>query len=150
MSDDEKQTESSVQLMEALLKKLDCLDVLEARLTELDRQQRLHSASLQRLEQRQQHAPPDPRRDRPMGQARFHKLDFPKYDGTGDPMPFVNKCEHYFRGQRTMEEEKVWLAALNLHDAAQQWYMQVEKDEGTPSWNRFKELLDLRFGPPML
>ena len=45
MSDDEKQTESSVQLMEALLKKLDCLDVLDARLTELDRQQCLHSAS---------------------------------------------------------------------------------------------------------
>ena len=83
-----------------------------------------------------------------MGQARFHKLDFPKYDGTGDPMPFVNKCEHYFRGQRTIEEEKVWLAALNLDDTAQQWYTQVEKDEGTPSWNRFKELLDLCFGPP--
>ena len=52
MSDDEKQQDSSVQLMEVILKKLDCLDVLDARLTELDRQQRLHSASLQRLEQR--------------------------------------------------------------------------------------------------
>jgi len=149
MSDDEKQQDGSVQLMEAILKKLDCLDVLDARLTELDRQQHLHSAYLQRLEQRHEHAPPDPRRDGPMGQARFHKLDFPNYDGIGDPMPFVNKCEHYFRGQRTIEEEKVWLAALNLHDAAQQCYTQVEKDEGTPSWNRFKELLDLRFGPPL-
>ena len=119
MSDDEKQQYSSVQLMEVILKKLDCLDVLDARLTELDHQQRLHSASLQRLEQRHEHVPPDPQRDGPMGQAWFHKLDFPKYDGTGDPMPFVNKCEHYFHGQRTIEEEKVWLAALNLHDAAQ-------------------------------
>ena len=25
----------------------------------------------------------------------------------------------------------------------------MEKDEGTPSWNRFKEVLDLRFGPPL-
>jgi len=84
-----------------------------------------------------------------MGQACFHKLDFPKYDGTCDPLPFVNKCEHYFHGQSTIEEEKVWLAALNLHDDAQHWYTQVEKDEGTPSWNRFKELIDLRFGPPL-
>ena len=71
MSDDEKQPDGSVQLMEAILKKLDCLDVLDARLTELDRQQCLHSASLQRLEQRQEHAPPDPRREGPMGQHKY-------------------------------------------------------------------------------
>ena len=84
-----------------------------------------------------------------MGQARFHKLDFPKFDGTGDPLPFISKCEHYFRGQRTMEEEKVWLAALNLNNAAHEWYILVEKDEGTPSWSRFKELINRRFGPPL-
>jgi len=84
-----------------------------------------------------------------MGQARFHKLDFPKFDGTGDPLPFISKCEHYFRGQRTMEEEKVWLAALNLNNAASEWYILVEKDEGTPSWSRFKELINRRFGPPL-
>jgi hypothetical protein len=55
-----------------------------------------------------------------MGHTRFHKLDFPTYDGGGDPLPFLNRCEHYFRGQRTVEEEKVWLAVLHLQGKAQQ------------------------------
>jgi hypothetical protein len=29
------------------------------------------------------------------------------------------------------------------------WYIQVQTDEGTPSWRRFKELLNLRYGPPL-
>jgi hypothetical protein len=47
-----------------------------------------------------------------MGTTRFHKLDFPTFDGGGDPLLFLNRCEHYFRGQRTVEEERVWLAAF--------------------------------------
>jgi hypothetical protein len=29
------------------------------------------------------------------------------------------------------------------------WYIQVQTDEGTPSWRRFEELLNLRYGPPL-
>ena len=29
------------------------------------------------------------------------------------------------------------------------WYIQVQLSEGTPSWRRFSELLNLRFGPPL-
>jgi len=29
------------------------------------------------------------------------------------------------------------------------WYIQVQTDEGTPSWRRFKELINLRYGPPL-
>jgi hypothetical protein len=29
------------------------------------------------------------------------------------------------------------------------WYIYVQTDEGTPSWRRFKELLNLRYGPPL-
>jgi hypothetical protein len=25
-----------------------------------------------------------------------HKLEFPKYDGTGDPLPWLSRCERYF------------------------------------------------------
>lgn len=45
-----------------------------------------------------------------------------------------------------MEEEKVWMASHNLEDGAQMWYIQIQSDEGTPSWRRFKELLNLRYG----
>jgi hypothetical protein len=34
-------------------------------------------------------------------------------------------------------------------DIAQFWFIQLQEDEGTPPWGRFKELLSLRFGPAM-
>jgi hypothetical protein len=66
-----------------------------------------------------------------------------------DLLIFINRCESYFHHQRIMEEEKVWMASHNLEDGAQTWYIQIQSDEGTPSWCRFKELLNLRYGPPL-
>jgi hypothetical protein len=83
--------------------------------------------------------------DRP---PRFQKLDFPHYDGKIDLMLFINKCESYFHQQRTMTEERVWMASYNLEDVAQLWYIQLQEDEGTPPYGCFKELLHLRFAPP--
>jgi hypothetical protein len=130
------------QLMIALLKKMELLETVGERLTKLEAGQHeiLHARAPEVL---------NLRKEGPMGHTRFHKLDFPTFDGGGDPLPFLNRCEHYFRGQRTVEEEKVWLAAHHLHGAAQQWYMRLERDEGTPGWRRFSELLDMRFGPPL-
>jgi len=84
--------------------------------------------------------------DRP---PKFQKMDFPRYDGKSDPLIFINRCESYFHQQRIMEEEKVWMASYNLEEGAQLWYMQVQTDEGTPSWRRFTYLLNLRYGPPL-
>jgi hypothetical protein len=84
--------------------------------------------------------------DRP---PRFLKWDFPWFDGKTDPLLFINKCESYFRQQRTMVEEQVWMASYNLEGIAQHWYIQLQEDEGTPSWSRFRELLNLRFGPAL-
>jgi hypothetical protein len=77
--------------------------------------------------------------DRP---PRFQMMDFPRYDGKSNPLIFINRCESYFHQQRIME--KVWMASYNLEDGAQLWYMQVQTDQGTPSWCRFTELLNLR------
>ncbi|XP_066338026.1 uncharacterized protein [Miscanthus floridulus] len=84
--------------------------------------------------------------DRP---PKFQKMDFPRYDGKSDPLIFINRCESYFHQQRIMEEEKVWMASYNLEDDAQLWYVQLQRDEGTPPWRRFTELLHLRYGPPL-
>jgi hypothetical protein len=84
--------------------------------------------------------------DRP---PRFQKMDIPRYDGKSDPLIFINHCESYFHQQRTMVEEKVWMASYNLEDVAQLWYIQLQEDEGTPRWGRFKDLLNLWFGLPL-
>lgn len=84
--------------------------------------------------------------DRP---PKHWRSEFPRYDGKSDPLIFINKCESFFVQQRIMVEERVWMASYNLQDEAQLWYMQVQEDEGTPTWARFKELLNLRFGPPL-
>ena len=41
------------------------------------------------------------------------------------------------------------MASYNLEEGAQMWYIQVQQDEGTPSWRRFTDLLNLRYGPPL-
>jgi hypothetical protein len=41
------------------------------------------------------------------------------------------------------------MASYNLEDVAQLWYIQLQEDKGTPPWGRFKELLNLRFRPPL-
>jgi hypothetical protein len=76
------------------------------------------------------------------------KWDFPRYDGTTDPMLFLNKCDAYFLQHRTTVDEKVRIASYHLDEVAQLWFTQVQEDDGTPNWAHFKELLNVRFGPP--
>jgi hypothetical protein len=88
----------------------------------------------------------DHHQDRP---PKYWRPEFPRFDGKGDPLPFINKCESFFQQQRIMPEERVWMASYNLHDVAHLWYLQLEEDEGRPTWARFKDLLNVRFGPPL-
>ncbi|KAI4330765.1 hypothetical protein MLD38_029019 [Melastoma candidum] len=131
------------------------LDTLAATLKALQASVEANSQAIQRLSA----ATPQPsssygnrtasgehNQDRP---PRFQKLDFPRYDGKSDPLIFINRCESYFHQQRIMEEEKVWMASYNLEEGAQMWYIQIQQDEGIPSWRRFKDLLHLRYGPPL-
>jgi hypothetical protein len=78
---------------------------------------------------------------------RFYKLEFPTYDGTVDPLNWLNQCKQFFRGQRTLASDRMWLASYHLTGAAQTWYFSIEQDEGMPHWDRFKELCHLQFGP---
>jgi hypothetical protein len=83
------------------------------------------------------------------GVPRYYKLDFPLFDGKSDPLSWINRCEQFFRGQRTADTDKVWLATYHLTGVAQEWYYQRERNHGVPQWDEFTELCHLRFGPPI-
>jgi hypothetical protein len=80
--------------------------------------------------------------------AASHKLRFPKYDGTEDPLLWLNRYDQFFRATRTPDNEKVLLAAFYMQGVTQQWYYTLEHNQGTPTWARFTELVNQRFGPP--
>ncbi|GJN38431.1 hypothetical protein PR202_gb27469 [Eleusine coracana subsp. coracana] len=79
---------------------------------------------------------------------RMPKLNFLHFDGETDPLTWITKCESYFRAMCTMDEEKVWLAALHLNGVAAEWYYALERDHGVVSWPCFVALVNLRFSPP--
>jgi hypothetical protein len=80
----------------------------------------------------------------------YAKLEFATYDGSEDPLNWLNQCEQFFCGQRTLASDRNWLASYHLRAAAQTWYYSLEQDEGgMPPWDRFRELCLLRFGPPI-
>jgi hypothetical protein len=78
-----------------------------------------------------------------------HKLEFPKYDGTGDPLPWLNRCERYFTVRRTPEPKCVALAACYLLNGAQLWFHRLELNGGRPSWSQFIQLVNSLFGPSL-
>jgi hypothetical protein len=83
------------------------------------------------------------------GVPRYYKLDFPQFDGKSDPLSWLNRCEQFFRGQRTEDQDKVWLATYHLTGVAQEWYYQHERNHGVLHWDEFKELCHLLSGPPI-
>ncbi|AQK84803.1 T-complex protein 1 subunit epsilon [Zea mays] len=75
------------------------------------------------------------------GVTRFHKLSFPTFDGKDDPFGWLNRCDQFFRSQRTLEGDKVWPASYHMVGAAQTWYYMLELNLELPiSWPHFKEL----------
>jgi hypothetical protein len=53
------------------------------------------------------------------GGGTTQKLKFPKFDGKGDPLPWLNLCEKFFRLRRTPDDQWVPYTAFNLLDDAQ-------------------------------
>jgi hypothetical protein len=78
-----------------------------------------------------------------------HKLLFSTFDGTEDPLPWLNRCEQFFRIQSIEETGKVFVAVFYMTDDAAQWYALVERNGGTPTWEEFRKLINQCFGPPL-
>ena len=78
-----------------------------------------------------------------------HKLQFPKYDGSDDPITWLHIGEQFFRAYGTPKHLKVPTASFYLDGAAGQWYYRLEKNQGVPSWSQFVDGINRRFGPPL-
>jgi hypothetical protein len=59
-----------------------------------------------------------------------HKLLFPTFDGSKDPLPWLNQCDQFFRIQETPEAGKVFLATFYMSGDASQWYALLEQNHG--------------------
>lgn len=168
MSTSGEQTNSQDQKLDLILSQLTSMytdiNMLKARVDDIDQQMTLGQAVRDKPTEGilptppKRFAPPAPHQStyQPPSLAgerfsapRFHKLEFPKFDGKEDPLPWLNRCEQFFRGQRTPEEDKVWLASYHMLGSAQTWFHRLERDTGTPSWRYFAELVNTRFGPPI-
>jgi hypothetical protein len=145
--------EDPAAMFKPILEKLNSIDALDAKVADIGRRVNNHQAVLEHLESSRENnqgrnSAQFNRNVEMRGTPTLHKPDFPKFDGKGDPLSFIHRCEQFFRGYRVLEE-KVWMASIHLLDAAHIWYMHIEWDNGTPTWRRFTELLNLRFGPPL-
>jgi hypothetical protein len=76
-----------------------------------------------------------------------HKLKFPIFAGTKDPLHWIHKCEQFFRAQQTSKKDRVWLATYHLEGVAQQWYYRLEQNMGSPTWKEFIKRISACFGP---
>jgi hypothetical protein len=75
--------------------------------------QRLPPPTSAHMAEAQPYLPPPPEGDSAIV-PKYHKITFETYDGTEDPLGWLNKCEQFFRGQLTREVDKVWMASYHL------------------------------------
>jgi hypothetical protein len=78
-----------------------------------------------------------------------HKILFPMYDWTEDPLPWLNQCTQFFRIQATEDVGKVFLASFYMTGDTAQWFTLLEKNRLMPTWMEFEQLVHQWFGPPL-
>ena len=89
----------------------------------------------------------------PLGSAderppRLYKLNFPTYNGEGDPRPWLTRCNLFFLGPRTPATDKTWMASYHLTSVAALWYGHLEEKIGRPTWADFVARVSQLFCPP--
>ncbi|CAI9261026.1 unnamed protein product [Lactuca saligna] len=80
---------------------------------------------------------------------RFAKMEFPTYDGRGNPIEWLQRCEDFFEEQQTPTEAWVRHATFSLQGRAIGWYHNLRRMKNRLNWFEFSEECKIKFGPPM-
>ena len=75
------------------------------------------------------------------------KVDFPRYEGKGDPTIWLCKVEQFFELHEISAIEHVPLASFHLESEAHLWYQLLRQELSIVSWKDFKKELNSRYGP---
>lgn len=74
-------------------------------------------------------------------------MNFPKYDGTKDPVSWFSRCKKYFALHKIREHSRVPLASFHLEEDAQIWFDTMQNDQLIENWQELKEAMNHQFGP---
>jgi hypothetical protein len=156
MADVVRRLQAIEDMMRPLVPLRDQMAAIETTIAEQGQQQQLMNTGLLRIEHalhtQKNGRPPNGHRhddEEDDGFPTSHKMELSKYDGVGDPMLWLNRCERYFRVRRTPENRCVGYASFYLTDNAQLWYHRMELNARPLPWPRFVQLVNKRFGPPL-
>ncbi|KAL5790845.1 hypothetical protein ACOSQ2_005733 [Xanthoceras sorbifolium] len=75
------------------------------------------------------------------------KIDFPRYDGKGDPTIWLYKVEQFFQLHEIRASDRIELASFHLEGNAHLWYQLLKQELTIVSWEDFKDGLNSRYGP---
>lgn len=79
----------------------------------------------------------------------FAKLEFSSYNGKGNPIEWLQRCEFFFEEKQTPAEAWVRQATFSLQGKASAWYHNLRRMKTRLNWFEFSEECRIRFGPPM-
>lgn len=75
------------------------------------------------------------------------KLDFPRFDGGGDPTEWLCRAEQFFQLHETPADDPVSSVSFHLKGDTQLRYQLLKQEVVSISWEVFKDWLHCLYGP---
>lgn len=76
--------------------------------------------------------------------CRAHRMDFPKFSSK-NPAVWLRKCKKYFMMNQFNDWERVVIAGIYMEGSVEHWYIDNVEGIEIIGWEKFVELLLLRF-----
>ncbi|XP_044500235.1 uncharacterized protein LOC123221450 [Mangifera indica] len=78
------------------------------------------------------------------------RLDFPRYDGTKDPITWIDRAEQFFAFHKTPLNAKVPLVAYHLEGGVHLWFQSFRGIRVWVTSEEFKQAINEYYGPTLL